>query len=64
MKGEMNMTPEEFKIAAQKIYDSCRGNAGEDEHYAMDELMAHCLGSLGYGEGVEILFSMNSIGYS
>lgn len=58
------MTPEEFKQKAQKIYDVQNGHAGEDGHIERDYLMAECLRSLGYSEGVDILFSMHHVWYS
>ena len=58
------MTPEEFKKKAQEIYDKYRGEAGEDGHYDMDVLMAECLESLGYKEGIDILWSMTCIWYA
>lgn len=58
------MTPEEFKKLAQKIYDRNDGYAGEEGHIEMDRLMADCLKSLGYDEGVDILWSMDSIWYA
>lgn len=58
------MTPEEFKIKAQRIYKEYDGCAGEEGHYEMDVLMMKCLKSLGYGEGVKILWSMKDIWYA
>ena len=58
------MTPEEFKIKAQKIYDNYNGYAGEEGHYEMDVLMMECLESLGYSDGVNILWSMKDIWYA
>lgn len=58
------MTPEEFKQKAQEIYDKYKGVAGEEGHIDMDDLMTECLESLGYKEGIDILYSMNSIWYA
>ena len=58
------MTPEEFKIKAQKLYNKYEGDAGEDGHYEIDDLLTECLNSLGYQEGTKILWSMTSIWYS
>lgn len=58
------MTPEEFKQKAQEIYDAQNGYAGEDGHIERDYLMAECLRSLGYNEGVDIIFSMHHVWYS
>ncbi len=60
----MPMSKEEFKREAQKIYDACNGYAGEQGHINMDELMYECLKSLGYDEGLDILFSMHSVWYA
>ena len=58
------MIPEEFKIKAQAIYDKYHGCAGEDGHLDIDDLLTECLNSLGYQEGTEILWSMDSIWYA
>ena len=58
------MTPEEFKIKAQEIYDRYEGIAGYDGHLEMDNLLTDCLESLGYKEGTEILWSMKDIWHS
>lgn len=58
------MTPEEFKEKAQEIYDEYKGYAEEGGHIAMDDLMYDCLESLGYKEGLDILFSMKYIWYA
>ncbi len=58
------MTPEEFKKDAQEIYDRNKGYAGVEGHMQMDDLMEYCLRSLGYGEGIDILFSMSGIWYA
>ena len=57
------MTPKDFKEKAQKIFDKNEGYAGESGHMEIDRLMQECLRSLGYGEGIDILFSMDSIWY-
>lgn len=58
------MTPEEFKAKAQEIYDKYEGEADEGGHMERDNLMSECLESLGYEEGIEILYSMSRIWYS
>ena len=58
------MTPEEFKIKAQAIYDKHHGCAEEEGHLDIDDLLTECLNSLGYQEGTEILWSMDSIWYA
>lgn len=58
------MSIDEFKKKAQEIYDNNKGYAGEEGHYEIDNLMKECLRSLGYGEGVDILFSMWPIWYA
>ena len=58
------MTPEEFKIKAQELYDKHKGYAGEEGHCDIDDLLTECLNSLGYEEGTKILWSMKSIWYS
>lgn len=58
------MTPKEFKEKAQEIFDKNEDYAGESGYMEMDELMQKCLRSLGYGKGIDILFSMGSIWYS
>lgn len=58
------MTPEEFKKMAQELYDKHAGYAGEDGHMAIDCLLSECLKSLGYQEGLDILWSMRSIWYA
>ena len=58
------MTPEEFKIKAQEIHDKYQGWAEEEGHWEMDQLMANCLRSIGYDEGVNILLSMHHIWYA
>lgn len=55
------MTQKEFKEKAQEIFDKNEGYAGESGHMEIDGLMQECLRSLGYGEGIDILFSMNNI---
>ena len=57
------MTPKDFKEKAQEIFDKHEGWAGDDGHQDIDRLMRECLRSLGYGEGINILFSMDSIWY-
>lgn len=57
------MTPKDFKEKAQEIFDKNEGYAGERGHMEIDDLMQECLRSLGYGEGIDILFSMDSIWY-
>lgn len=57
------MTPKEFKEKAQEIFDKHEGCACDDGHQDIDRLMQECLRSLGYGEGIDILFSMDSIWY-
>lgn len=57
------MTPTDFKEKAQEIFDKHEGWAGDDGHQDIDRLMQECLRSLGYGEGIDILFSMDSIWY-
>lgn len=57
------MTPKEFKKKAQEIFDKNEGYTGESGHMEIDGLMQECLRSLGYGEGIDILFSMNGIWY-
>lgn len=51
------MTKEEFKKKTQEIYDK-RGYAGEEGHIETDRLMAEWLRSLGYEEGINILYNM------
>lgn len=58
------MTPKEFKIKAQELYDKHEGYAGEVGHYDIDNLLTECLDSLGYKEGTEILWSMQAIWYA
>ena len=58
------MTPEEFKIEAMKIYVENKGFAGEEGHSEVDDLMIKCLRELGYGEGLDILWSMKGFWYS
>lgn len=58
------MAPEEFKIKAQALYDKYHGHAGEEGHLDIDDLLTECLNSLGYQEGTEILWSMDSIWYA
>lgn len=58
------MTPEEFYIAAKKIYDENEGYAGETGHMEVDELMEKCLRSLGYEKGMDILMSMSNFWYA
>ena len=58
------MTPEEFKQQEQKLYDDCNGIAGEEGHINRDYLMEECLRSLGYGKGLDVLFSMEDIWYA
>lgn len=58
------MTVEEFTKRAQELYDKNEGFAGQEGHRDMDELMAEALRSLGYGAGVDILFSMGCIWYA
>ena len=58
------MTKEEFKERAQKIYDENEGYAGESGHIAVDRLMKECLESLGYEEGLNILYSMSDFWYA
>lgn len=58
------MTPEEFKKLAQEIYNRNKGYAGEEGHIERDRLMMDCLRSLGYDEGVDILWSMDAIWYA
>ena len=50
------ITPKEFKEKAQEIFDKHEGWAGDDGHQDIDRLMQECLRSLGYGEGIDILF--------
>lgn len=63
-KAAAGMTPEKFKEKAQQLYDDCKGYAGEEGHLKIDDLMCLCLESLGYEEGLKILFSMNDIWYA
>lgn len=63
-KENEKMTPEEFRQRAQDIYNKNRGYAGEEGHVQLDNLMYRCLKSLGYGAGLEILFSMDAIWYA
>lgn len=58
------MTPEEFKNKAQALYDKYHGEAGEDGHIDVDDLLTECLNSLGYEEGTKILWSMKSFWYA
>lgn len=58
------MTPEEFKKRAQEIYDKYEGEAGEEGHCDIDDLLTECLKSLGYEEGLKIVWSMESIWYA
>ena len=58
------MTPEEFKKKAQEIYDKYKGDAGEEGHVEIDDLLTACLKSLGYEEGLNIVWSMKSIWYA
>ena len=58
------MSPEEFKVKAQELYDKYKGEAGEDGHIDIDYLLSECLRSLGYQEGVDILWSMRMIWYA
>ena len=58
------MTSEEFKKRAQEIYDKHKGFAGEEGHSDIDDLLTECLKSLGYEEGLEIVWSMNGIWYA
>lgn len=58
------MTPEEFKKKAQEIYDKYEGDAGEEGHFEIDDLLTACLKSLGYEEGLNIVWSMKSIWYA
>lgn len=58
------MTPEEFKQRAQNIYDKNHGEAGESGHIEVDDLMDECLRSIGYEEGLDILWSVTDFWYS
>jgi len=58
------MTPEEFKKRAQELYDKHKGDAGEEGHSDVDNLLTECLNSLGYEEGTKILWSMDNFWYS
>ena len=58
------MTPEEFKNKAQELYDKHKGYAGEEGHIDVDALLTECLISLGYKEGIDILWSMRCFWYS
>ena len=58
------MTPEEFKIKAQELYDKYNGFAGEEGHCDVDDLLTECLNSLGYEEGTEILWSKRGFWYA
>lgn len=58
------MTKEEFKKKAQEIYDRNEGYAGEEGHIETDRLMAECLKSLGYEEGIDILYNMTDFWYA
>ncbi len=58
------MTPEEFKKKAQELYDKYQGEAGEDGHIDVDNLLTECLASLGYKEGLDILWSMDNFWYA
>lgn len=62
--GGFNMTPKEFKIKAQELYDKYHGEAGEGGHIEIDDLLTDCLTSLGYEEGLEILWSMDDVWYA
>lgn len=58
------MTPEEFKRRAQELYNEHGGHAGEGGHIDVDNLLSECLTSLGYQEGLDILWSMDSFWYA
>ena len=58
------MTPEEFKIEAMNIYVKYRGYTEEEGHSDIDDLMTKCLKELGYGDGLDILWSMKDIWYA
>ena len=58
------MSKEEFTKKAKELYDKYKGEAGEEGHIDIDNLMAEALTELGYGAGVDILFSMSDIWYS
>lgn len=58
------MTKEEFKEKAQKLYEKNSGYAGERGHMEVDELMEECLRSLGYDEGINILYRMSGFYYA
>lgn len=58
------MKPEEFKQKAQEIFERDKGYAGECGHMEIDDLMKDCLRSLGYGEGLDILFNMRDVWYA
>lgn len=60
----LKMTPEEFKIKAQALYNEHNGYAGEEGHIEVDYLLTECLNSLGYKEGTDILWSMRAFWYS
>ena len=62
--GGFYMTPKEFKIKAQELYDKHHGEAGESGHIEIDDLLTDCLTSLGYEEGLEILWSMDDVWYA
>lgn len=61
---ETIITKEEFKDRAKKIYDRNNGYAGETGHMEIDNLMEECLRSLGYEEGLNIIYSMSGIWYA
>ena len=58
------MTPAEFKVKAQELYDKHKGWDGEEGHMDVDDLLTECLNSLGYQEGTDILWSMSGFWYS
>lgn len=58
------MSKDDFARRAQEIYDRYNGEAGEEGHMDMDDLMAEALRELGYDEGMNILSRMHSVWYA
>ncbi len=58
------VTPEKFKKDCQTLFDKYKGDAGEEGHGDMDDLLKNTLNVLGYTDGIEILNKLTNVWYS
>lgn len=63
LRAEDNtVTPEKFKEDCQTLFDNYKGDADEEGHVDMDDLLKNTLSALGYNDGIEILNKFKMFG--